>query len=74
MAERAAWCVDEVEARWQQLRRDAPRVRVLEVEWSKACAGSFEAAAVAIAAAAGLELRAGGPVHRRPAGRKEVAR
>ena len=70
MAERAGWFHDEVEARWQQLRRANPTLRVVELEWSKAHAGSFEAMAEALARVAGLRVSDDGVAHRKAGSRR----
>ena len=72
-AEKAGWFHDEVEARWQQLRRAHPTLRVIELEWSKARAGSFEAMADALACAAGMRLCEDGAAHRRAGSRKHAS-
>lgn len=64
MRDKAAWFCDEVEARWQRLRAEHPRLAVLEVEWSKEEPGSFDALARSIASAAGLRQAEGGAAHR----------
>ena len=74
MADKAAWFADEVEAQWQQLRREHPELPVLEVEWSKARDGSFYEMADAIASAAGLRLAQDcRSVHRRPGSARQHA-
>ena len=66
MRQRAAWFHDETEARWRQLRAEQPDLQVLEVEWSKEQAGSFDAVVRAIECATGLHRRAEGvPIHRK---------
>ena len=57
MPEKAGWFYDEVDARWNELRKRHPHLSVLEVQWASGQRGSFGKMAKSISTVLGLKLR-----------------